>query len=384
MRLHELMDRLSLILLLLLPYPALCRLQKLRMSGTQGGVSLGSAIVEAVMRSPLYTPIVSIARDTMVKTATSAGLDWEGKARLLTAAVPDWMMEIAAIQNENPDLIPPAYYNNKFHGYKEGNLCLQAAVEQELAGKAVGARNFPSEGLGGEEVLRGSYDREILQLTGATLPDDAIIVDFGSGTGTSTRRMARLFPQARSVFGLDMSPHMVAVGRYLGSHPDLDWVENIVPDARVSLQYADITATGLNAASVDMVSICLVLHELPSSAVSDVLLEAHRILKPGGVLVIMEMDPEAPGYQKLRATPWLFSILRSTEPWLDEYFDLAPKLPSLLATVGFPVVKISAATGRHFAIAAYKAGVIDLRPSKEKRARDDQHVNTLQKSVSKG
>ena len=92
----------------------------------------------------------------------------------------------------------------------------------------------------------------------------------------------------------------------------------------------------------------------------------------------MEMV-ESPGYRKLRANTMLFSILRSTEPYLDEYFDLAPTLPSLLsgAQLGFSNVKISAATGRHFVIAADKTGgIIDLRPSDEDRARSDQHLPT--------
>ena len=66
------------------------------------------------------------------------------------------------------------------------------------------------------------------------------------------------------------------------------------------------------------------------------------------------------GYQKLRSTPWLFSILRSTEPFLDEYFGtVANNLPWYLQGVGFGTVRVSAATGRHFAMVAIKSGVYD-------------------------
>ena len=48
----------------------------------------------------------------------------------------------------------------------------------------------------------------------------------------------------------------------------------------------------------------------------------------------MEMDPTAPGYIKLQKTPWLFAILKSTEPYLEEYFNMAPKLQSTLRDIG--------------------------------------------------
>ena len=69
--------------------------------------------------------------------------------------------------------------------------------------------------------------------------------------------------------------------------------------------------------------------------------------------------------------------------YLDEYFDFAPSIPSFLDTLGFGSVKISAATGRHFAIAATKRGVVDLRPCDSERENSDQHLNTAQMSVGR-
>ena len=58
-------------------------------------------------------------------------------------------------------------------------------------------------------------------------------------------------------------------------------------DPRISLSYADISATtAIPNDSVGLVSICLVLHELPRHATEAVLREAHRILSPGGTLGI--------------------------------------------------------------------------------------------------
>ena len=92
--------------------------------------------VNALIKSPLYTPIVAMARDTMIKTAASVGVDWKGKALGLREANPNWNGAIESIKaQKSPDFVPPAYYMQPFHGYTEGNLCLEAALEQELAGK---------------------------------------------------------------------------------------------------------------------------------------------------------------------------------------------------------------------------------------------------------
>ena len=166
----------------------------------------------------------------MVKTAESVGVEWSKLKLSLSSSMDNygesWEETIASIQSENPSCVTPAYFKARFHGYEDGNLCMDAALEQELAGKAVGARNFPQFGRDAENEFRRRYDGQLKNL-GVFVPVGGAVLDMGCGTGTSTRRLAALFPQADSVLGVDLSPHMVAVGRQLRRLEDeetFEWV----------------------------------------------------------------------------------------------------------------------------------------------------------------
>jgi SAM-dependent methyltransferase len=247
----------------------------------------------------------------------------------------------------------------------------------------------------GELAFRGAFDEALVSM-GARVPDGGLVVDLGCASGISTRRIATNWPEAQAVLGIDLSPHFLAVGNRLlqlgreranaASAEALewqwvnDWTE--YADERVSLRRGDAAATGLAEASVDVVSVSLVIHELPPDATIDVAAEAMRILKPGGQLWLTEMDFETEGFSKLRANPVLFSLIRATEPYLDVYADFMPTLPAALSELGFTPVRLAAATGRHFACVATKptapvdaaARVVD--DQRKATAKPDTHLKT--------
>merc|ERR1712048_1270728 len=187
---------------------------------------------------------------------------------------------------------------------------------------------------------------------------------------------------------------MGAVGRKLlevtpegGGKHSRPWVNKVSQDSRLQLRRADIADTGLPDASVDIVCVSLVIHELPPNATRTILAESFRILKPGsGQLWVTEMDFDTPGFSQLRANPLLFSLIRSTEPYLDVYADYQTngQLPSDLQDIGFDAIKLTAATGRHFALVATRPQssadargrtIEDLRAE---FAKPDTHLKTWQ------
>ncbi|KAJ1630393.1 S-adenosyl-L-methionine-dependent methyltransferase [Pavlovales sp. CCMP2436] len=361
--------------------------------------AVDKSIRAAVFNSPIYRQlVVPQARATMVRTAEANGIRWSEALAWVKGAASWDDAELARYFLEEE---VPAYYRAPFHAYDLGNLCWEAAWEQELAGKAVGARNMPASE-DGEEAFRACFDAALASL-GASCPATGAIVDMGCGTGTSTRRLARNFPRAASVLGLDISPHMIAVGtRLLELAPSAasatsastaaegTWVSTIDPDPRVCLACAEISKASLAPACADVVSLSLVLHELPPAAAAAVFSEAARLLKPGGQLWISEMDFETEHFKALKSNPLLYSLIRSTEPYLDDYAEYHPtQMPADLFEAGFSTVRLAAATGRHFALVATKRADGDfgepmLDDRRRETAKADTHLQTWEIASDKG
>ena len=74
---------------------------------------------------------------------------------------------------------------------------------------------------------------------------------------------------------------------------------------------------------------------------------------------ISEMDFESPAYKAQRENALLFSLLRATEPYLDEYADGMPELRKFIVEA-FSSVRITAATGRHYALVAEKSKDVNI------------------------
>lgn len=353
---------------------------------------LGQQLLDIALASPLWKHVmVPQARSTMVKTAEANGIPWmAAKQWIRSREGAPW--NDASACSEYDGIEYPGYYRRPFHAYENGNLSFDAAFEQELASRAVGARNFPKYSSRGEDMFRGAFDAALSKLgarvrgEGMAKGEDITIVDFGCGTGTSTRRLARHFPEATKIVGIDLSPYFIDVGRTLlklapsaievdaesaGKRKDGGWITTVDSDDRIELLRADIANTSLPSNSANVVNLVFVIHELPFAASRDVIAEAHRILKPGGQLWISEMDFESPAYRAQRENAMLFSLLRATEPYLDEYADSMPELRRVIVnTFEGGTVKITAATGRHYALIA------------EKRFRDSEHEESSHQTTT--
>lgn len=294
-------------------------------------INLTSRLVQGILSiKPLADFAKSRARQMMIERAEAIGVPWRENVRQLSDR--NWSEDFTQIQN--PNLKYPDYYTTSFHAYPEGNLSWKAAWEVESAARSVHAKIWPEVGVNGDTMLRQSYHQALQQHLTIT-PNT--ILDLGCGVGMSSIALQEIYPQAQ-ITGIDLSPYFLSVAQHRAKQQQhsIKWI------------HAAAESTGLAAQSFDLVSASLMFHELPTAAAQAIITEAHRLLRPGGYLSIMDMNPQSPIFQKM--PPYILTLLKSTEPYLDQYFTL--DLEKIFIGAGFTTPRVSITTPRHRIIIA--------------------------------
>lgn len=296
--------------------------------------SLASRLINGILSiKPLADFAKRQARQMMIERAEKIGVPWRENVRQLRSH--GWQAELNQV--ENPQIAYPDYYCCSFHAYETGNLNWEAAWEVESAAQSVHATIWQkTDGISpqGDQKLRQSY-LDVLDKTLTSQPQD--ILDLGCSVGMSTFSLQAAYPQAR-VTGLDLSPYYLAVANYRAQQ------------RRLPIQWLHQTAeaTGLPPESFDFVSAFLIFHELPQAAAQAILSEARRLLRPGGYFGLMDMNPRSEIYRQM--PPYILTLLKSTEPYLDQYFTL--DLESAFVEAGFQCPATVPTSPRHRAVIA--------------------------------
>jgi ubiquinone/menaquinone biosynthesis C-methylase UbiE len=296
--------------------------------------SIVSRLINGIFAiEPLYKIAKHQARKMMIARAEKIGVPWRDNVNQLRSH--DWEKEKASLETSN--LIYPEYYLGSIHAYDHGDLDWKAALEAESAAYTVHStiwKDTDGISVNGDPKLRQAY-HNVLQSQLTHPPQN--ILDIGCSVGMSTFALKKIYPQA-VVTGLDLSPYHLAVAQYQARRRQ----------AQMNWLHANAAATNLPGRSFDLISSFLMFHELPQQTARDILKEARRLLRPQGYFALMDMNPKSEAYQKM--PPHVFTLLKSTEPHLDQYFTL--DLTAAFLDAGFGTPQIEIVSPRHRAIVA--------------------------------
>jgi len=120
-------------------------------------------------------------------------------------------------------------------------------------------------------MREGRWRRLIVDEIAAVQP--RVVLDVGCGTGTLTIAAADELPEAR-VVGLDGDRKVLDLARRKAGSERVEWVEGLADE----LPFGD--------GEVDALVTTLVFHHLPLGIKRAALVEARRVLRPGGRLVV--------------------------------------------------------------------------------------------------
>ena len=148
------------------------------------------------------------------------------------------------------------------------------------------------------------------------------ILELGCGIGSSLVPMAGYFPDAEA-HGLDVGAGILRYARARAQ--GLGTV--------VHLQQGDATATPYADGSFDLVFSCVVLHELEPGTIPALMAECHRLLRPGGVVLHLEVPQrydDLGAWERVRA---LIEARYNNEPnWIEA---TSADYSALLTDAGF-------------------------------------------------
>ncbi|MFI5896286.1 class I SAM-dependent methyltransferase [Actinoplanes sp. NPDC051513] len=125
------------------------------------------------------------------------------------------------------------------------------------------------------EVLH-EFHREVISWAGALVPAKARIVDLGAGTGTGTLALARHLPEAE-IIAVDVDDEMLAHLRHRAGGND-----------RIRTVQADLDGDWPELGPADLVWASASMHHLKDP--DRTLGQIHDLLRPGGAILITELD----------------------------------------------------------------------------------------------
>lgn len=205
--------------------------------------------------------ICAAQSDDLANRAAALGAKARGSLRLdPTVSIPSYQSTV------DIHCVPGSYFLERFEGdVWAGARCDLGSVAFAMGNH--GALN-DDKGLVGAAFLKERF------------PDlePAKILDLGCTIGMSTLPYCDAFPQA-DVYAIDVSAPCLRYGHARAQ----------ALDKTVYFQQANAEKTPFEDSSIDVVVSHILMHETSAKALPAILKEAHRVLRPGGVMLHIEV-----------------------------------------------------------------------------------------------
>ncbi|CAM9753765.1 unnamed protein product [Scytosiphon promiscuus] len=297
-------------------------------------------VLDYLFSIPIFNDaLFGVYRKQQVKKAEGMGIKW-------TAFLDDLNRNKDRLLLSNRDDITdaalkiPEYYYAPIHAYADGNLCWDSAMEEDLWSKLMIAPLF-NNSIHGDVLMRRDWIDTCLKYK----PQGEVknVIDLGCGTGLSMYMVQTAWPQANLV-GVDMSTYKLAI-----SQAKLEKKPQSM-QSKVVLRHAPAEETGEPSNKFDLATLCLVNHESPEWVSKAMFKEAYRVLRPGGVFTILDLDKN--NLAILLENPFVAAVYKQTEPYMPEYMNL--NMNSAIEEAGFELLEVRNTSPSHIAIVARK------------------------------
>jgi len=202
-------------------------------------------------------------------------------ARRLPEIVRDFPRTMRRVQRKDwrdlPEDVDPAryppYFRRNFHWQTDGYLSRRSARLYDVGVEFL----F----LGTADVMRRQVIPPVTRFLGDARGADRRVLDVACGTGRTLLQLATTHPDLR-YYGLDLSPHYLKVaGEVLDGVDDV----SLVAENAESMPFRD--------GFFDAITSVYLFHELPRRARRNVVREMHRVLRPGGLMVLEDSAQRA-------------------------------------------------------------------------------------------
>ena len=219
--------------------------------------------------------------------------------------------------------------------YKDSKLSKKKQIEQmfdNISGNYDGLNRVISMG---SDV---KWRKKVIELVAATNPEN--VLDIATGTGDLAIQMVRT--GAKKIVGLDLSDGMLSVGRKKIQKQNLS--------ERIEMIQGDSENLPFEEDSFDAITVAFGIRNFET--LEKGLAEIHRVLRPGGIFVILETSvptkfPFKQGYNFytkfiLPTIGKVFSKDKSAYAYLSESaanFPFGEKLNNILRKIGFTKVE---------------------------------------------